>query len=102
MGNRETSCASRSGREASGNDDGNDILGFCSDMTGAIFRKPTRQDPPLFSAPPSVQADAPSQEAQAKDRWRGARHDDGPMQPQRMRGAQFVTPAQRRERQANA
>src|SRR5260221_3871318 len=61
----------------------------------------TRQDFPLFSVPPSVQLDAPSQEAQAKDRRRGARHDDRAVQTERIQGTQIVWPAERCESKAN-
>jgi len=84
MGNRETIWASRNGWQACGKDDGDDMLALCSDMIGAIFRKPTRQDFLLLSLPPSIQADAQLQQAQAKDHCRGSRHDDSAMQKQRI------------------
>src|SRR6266481_680121 len=68
------------------NDDRNDMLGFCSDMICAIFWKATRQDFPLFSVPPSVQVDAQSKEAQAKDRRRGPEHDDRAAQTESIQG----------------
>jgi len=71
-------------------------------MICAIFGKPTRQDSPLFSVPPSVQVDAQPQEAQAKDRWRGPGHDDRAVQAEKIQGVQLVWPAQGRESKANA
>ena len=78
------------------------MLELRSDMICAIFRKATRQDLPLFSVPPSIQVNDPRLEPQVKNWRRSPGHDDGPVQPQRIRGAQFVTPVQRREREANA
>src|ERR1700752_3032238 len=64
-------------------------------MICAIFGKPTRQDSPLFSVPPSVQVDAQPQEAQAKDSWRGPGHDDRAVQAEKIQGVQLFSPGGR-------
>src|SRR5215469_1621953 len=75
---------------------------LCSGLIGAVSGSPTRHDYHLLSVPPSVQVHAPSQEAQAKNRRRGPRHDDYAMQTEGIDGAPFVGPAQRRKSKANS
>src|SRR5215467_10467024 len=102
MGNRETSCARRSGREASERWGGDVMLVLGLGLLCLIFGQHAFQHFFLLSFPPSVQAHAPSRQPQAENRRRGSRHDNGAVQAQRIDGAPMVWSAQCRESKADA